>query len=81
MRIKSLEQLKRESEYGAPFFILLNYNLKSSKWIVWDDIEKLFHIHNFIDETEQELTDKQLMDKTWTNIGDAMIKGALFKDD
>ena len=83
MKIESLEHLKRESENGAEFYILLGSKgiYRSSKWIVWDDVEQKYFIRNFIDETEQELTEKQLMNRKWTNIGYAMIKGALYKDD
>ena len=79
MKIESLEQLKRESENGAEFFILLNHNLRSSKWIVWDAEDQKFYITNYIDGTDQTLTENQLMDKEWTNIGYAMTKGALYK--
>ena len=81
MKIKSVEQLKRESGAGAEFFILLNHNLRSGKRIEWDKNEKKFFILNHIDDTEQELSEDQIMDKEHTNIGDAMLKGAFFKDD
>ncbi len=82
-KITSMEQLKKESkdQWDGEFFILLNGNLRSSKRIVWEEEEKQFFIINFIDDSEQELTETQLMDKRYTNIGYAMTKGALFKDD
>ena len=82
-KITSIEQLKKESkdQWDGEFFILLNGNLRSSKRIVWEEEEKQFFIINFIDDSEQELTETQLMDKRYTNIGYAMTKGALFKDD
>jgi hypothetical protein len=82
-KITSMEQLKREAkdQWDGEFFILLKGNLRSSKRIVWDEEEKRFFIINFIDDSEQELTEAQLMDKGYTNIGYAMTKGALFKDD
>lgn len=46
-----------------------------------DQEDAEFFIINFIDDTEQELTESQLMDRGYTNIGYAMSKGALFKDD
>jgi hypothetical protein len=78
-----MEQLKREAkdQWDAEFFILLRGYLRSSKRIVWEEEERKFFIINFIDDTEQELTEAQLMDKGYTNIGYAMTKGALFKDD
>jgi hypothetical protein len=82
-KITSMEQLKKEAkgQWDAEFFILLKGNLRSSKRIVWEEEEKQFFIINFIDDSEQELTEVQLMDKGYTNIGYAMTKGALFKDD
>jgi len=82
-QITSMEQLKKEArgEQDVEFFILLKGYLRSSKRIVWEEGEKKFFIINFIDETEQELTEAQLMDRDYTNIGFAMTKGALFKDD
>ena len=80
-RITSMKQLKAESEQGAEFFILLNHGLRSSKDIVWDAEAKKFHVFNHIDQTEQHLTERQLMDKSLTNIGFAMKRRALFKHD
>ena len=78
-----MEQLKKEaqSEDDAEFFILLRGYLRSSKRIIWEEDEKRFFIINFIDDTAEELTEEQLMDREYTNIGYAMTQGALFKDD
>jgi hypothetical protein len=73
--------LKTEAEQGAEFFIVLNYGLRSSKDIVWDAEAKRFHVFNHIDQTEQHLTERQLLDGRLTNIGYAMKRGALFKHD
>ena len=82
-QITSLDELKREAqgEQDVEFFILLNCNLRSSKRIVWDEEDKRFYIFNYLDDTEQELTEAQLMNREYTNIGYAMTRGALFKDD
>jgi hypothetical protein len=82
-QIMSIDELKREAqgEQNVEFFILLNGNLKSSKRIVWDEEDKRFFIFNYLDDTEQELTEAQLLDRDYTNIGYAMTRGALFKDD
>jgi hypothetical protein len=82
-KITSMEQLKIEAkdQEDVEFFILLRGYLRSSKRIVWEEDEKKFFIINFIDDSKQELTEAQLMDKAYTNIGYAMTKGALFKDD
>jgi hypothetical protein len=75
-KIKSVEQLKKESKGGADFFIALNYGLRSSKNILFNGKE--FEIFNEIDGTSQLLTEKQLFTKS--NIGKAIEKGAFFKD-
>ena len=80
IKIKSLQQLKRESKGGAEYFILLRFNLRSTKWIEWDAQNKVFNVINFIDGSEQTLTEKQLMDRGWTNIGHAINSGWLYKD-
>ena len=81
LQIHSVEQLKRESRGEAEFFILLNYNLISRKRIEWDDEENRFFIFNLIDDTEQILKEDQLMDRGYTNIGYAITKGALYRED
>ena len=79
-RITSLDQLKHEAGLGAGFFILLKHNLKSSKWILWDDNARVFFVRNHIDDTEQVLNEKQIMDASHSNIGLAMNRKALFRD-
>lgn len=70
-----------QSREGPGFSILLNHNLRSSKWIVWNDYNKVFFITNLIDGSEPKLTEQEIMDRQYTNIGFTMIKGALCKDD
>jgi len=81
VKIKSMQQLKRESKGGAEFFILLRFNLRSTKWIEWNEENMVFDVISFIDGSEQILTEKQLMDQEWTNIGFAITSGWLFKED
>jgi len=82
-QIKTIEELKREAqgEQDTEFFILLRGYMRSSKRIIWDEGKKRFFIRNYIDDTKQVLTEAQLMDQDYTNIGYAMTTGALFKDD
>jgi len=82
-QIKTIEELKTEAqgEQDTEFFILLRGYMRSSKRIIWDEGKKRFFIRNYIDDTKQKLTEAQLMDQDYTNIGYAMTKGALFKDD
>ena len=80
IKIKSMQQLKRESRMGAEFFILLRFNLRSTKWIEWDAQSRVFNVINFIDGAEQTLTEKQIMDQEWSLIGHAITSGCLYKD-
>jgi len=81
IKIASLKQLKKVSKGGAEFFILLRFNLRSTKWIEWNEENMVFDVISFIDGSEQILTEKQLMDQEWTNIGFAITSGWLFKED
>ena len=79
-KINSIEELKKVcSGETQEFFILLNFGLKSSKRIDWDG--ETFFVYNCIDDTEQELTEAQIMDKDYTNIGEAIQKKAFFWED
>jgi len=58
----------------------LNGGVVSRKLIQWDEEEKTFWVLNCIDDTEQTLTEKQMMDKEYTLIGEAIRKKAFYKD-
>lgn len=81
-KISTIEELKTASNVdgGAEFFILLNYGLRSSKHIDYDEDTDKFWVLNMIDDSEQTLTPEQIMDKSITNIGYAMDNGAFFQD-
>lgn len=84
-KIASIEELKKESEYDdrkgmAEFFILLNFNLRSSKRITYYPDTNTFDVHNEIDDSyEEDLTEEQLINET--HIGVAIERGALYKYD
>ena len=81
-RIRTIEQLKElaADENGLDCFILLNGGLRSSKHIrYWPD-DNSFYVFNLIDDSEQELTQSQILDSAYSNIGEAMKKGALIMD-
>ena len=80
-RIESIEHLKEISTNGCDCFILLQGYLRSSKHIWYDKESNQFEIINMIDDSEQTLTEQELMDKEFTNIGYAMVNGALFRGD
>ena len=80
MRIKTIAQLKELAEDGLECFILLNGGLRSSKYIRYHPDDNSFYVLHYIDGSEQELTQSQLLDSEYTNIAEAMEKGALIRD-
>jgi len=78
--IRNIEQLKELAKDGLDCFILLNGGLRSSKHIRYYPGDNSFYVLNLIDDSEQELTESQILDKAYTNIGEAMEKGALIMD-
>lgn len=81
-QIKTIEQLKElaKDEDGLDCFILLNGGLRSSKHIKYYPDDNSFFVLNLIDNSEQELTESQILDRTYSNIGEAIKKGALIMD-
>ena len=79
-RVRTIEQLKELAKNGLDCFILLNGNLRSSKHIRYYPDSNSFYVFNLIDDSEQELTEAQILDSAYTNIGEAMKKGALIMD-
>lgn len=78
--VESVEHLKALSNEGyRDYFIMLGSHggLRSSKRIEWVERDGQFTIFNLIDDTEQELTEAELMDSRMTNIGEAITKRAL----
>ena len=80
-RIRTIEQLKELTKKGGlECYILLNGGLRSSKYIRYYPEDKSFYVFNYIDDNEQELTEAQILDSTYSNIAEAMRKGALIMD-
>ena len=79
-RIRKIEQLKELAKNGLDCFILLNGGLRSSKHIRYYSDDNSFYVLNLIDDSEQELTESQILDSAYSNIGEAMKKGALIMD-
>ena len=79
-RIRTIEKLKELAKDGLECFILLNSGLRSSKYISYHPDDNSFYVLNYIDGSELELTEAQMLDSFYTNIGEAMEKGALIKD-
>ena len=78
-QVKSINQLKDILADGETkdFFIQLNHGLRSSKSMSYDG-DNTFYVLNNIDDTEQELTEQELMDDDITNIGKAINNGAFY---
>ena len=70
-RIRTIDQLKElaKDENGLDCFILLNGGLRSSKHIRYYPNDNSFCVFNLIDDSEQELTEAQILDSSYTNIG------------
>ena len=81
-KIKSIEHLKKLASdgCGCDCFILLKGYLRSSKHIFFDEDTKEFEIINMIDGSEQTLSETEIMDADYTNIGHALIKGGLYEE-
>lgn len=78
IKVTSVEQLGKLVDEGhTDFFILLNFGLRSSKFINRADDDKFF-VCNLIDDSEQELTPAEIMDENFTNIGKAIKAGAFY---
>lgn len=79
-QIKSLDELKQICDGEThDFFIQLKYGLRSSKNISYNKEQDKFFIFNEIDGTEDVLDSKQIMDEDYTNVGKAIINGALYQ--
>ena len=81
-KVESIDDLAEILKDGETkeFFIQLNYGVRSSKYIALLETKR-FWVWNLVDDSEQRLTRKQLMDPNKTNIGLAIEKGALYYDD
>jgi hypothetical protein len=77
-KIASLEQLKKlATDSPLDCFIVLGGGmLRSSKSVLYN--EGVFSVVNEIDGTEQTLTEEEVMDENFTNIGVAMLKGGFY---
>lgn len=59
-------------------FIALKNGVRSSKTILWNPTERLFEVWNLIDDTTQMLSETELLDRAYTNIGYALQNNALY---
>lgn len=80
MIINTIEELKDLAIQGVECYIALNSGFKSSKHITYIEDAEVFEVINYIDESEQILTEKDLFDEELTNIGKALNLKALYVD-
>ena len=78
MIVNSIDQLKKLAVDGADFYIALNGGLRSSKNITYIPEKNTFEILNEIDFSFDILTEEQLFNRTFTNVGYALENNALF---
>jgi len=83
-QIKDVEELKKlatDAEgYDVDYAIMLVHGAYSRKGVQYEPEENLFWVYNHIDDSEQLLTEEQLFDTDYTNVGDAIKKGHFFVD-
>lgn len=79
-RVKSLDELKQICDGRMrDFFIQLNFGIRSTKSISYDRSTDKFYIVNIIDDSEQELNSKEIMDDKNSYIGKAIEFGAFYQ--
>lgn len=79
-RVKSLDELKQICDGRMrDFFIQLNFGIRSTKSISYDRSTDKFYIVNIIDDSEQELSSKEIMDENNSYIGKAIELGAFYQ--
>lgn len=86
VQINSIEQLRTTLKKNGDFkdfaIVLGGGGMFSRKEIALTETptgKERFHVHNCIDDSMQLLSEKQMMNKDWTNIGDAILKGAFYQ--
>jgi len=80
-KVKDVEHLKTlaSKDGGEEFIMMLKHRLISRKHISWDGDN--FWVLNYIDNSDEILTEKQIQDDKLTNIGKAIRKGAFYVDE
>lgn len=77
LSVAQLKELCRDEQ--REFFILLNGGIRSSKSILYNTDDRMFEILNNIDDTEQILSESELLDEDETNIGKAILAGSFYQ--
>jgi hypothetical protein len=78
-KVNTLDELKKMCDGETKdFFIQLNFGIRSPKSISYNKDTDTFYILNEIDDTEQELNSKTIMNQGYTNIGKAITLGTFY---
>lgn len=77
-KVQSIEDLDALLDKDQHDFLIANGLMRSSKSIHHGEQEGTYEIYNHIDDSEQILTREQLLDKEYTNIGEAMKYGTFY---
>ena len=77
-KINTIDDLNRALNEDNTDFVMANGLVRSSKFITYGDNDGEYDIINLIDDSRQILTEAQLFDPEWSNIGTAMKNGAFF---
>lgn len=80
-KVESIAELKEicRDERKEFFISLAGGMARSSKTITYDSEERMFEILNEIDDTDQLLTEDELLDEAETNIGQAILAGTFYQ--
>ena len=82
IKVKSLSHLKKlVANKTGDFRMQLNGGVFSRKYISYYPDKKRFWITNCIDDSEQDLTEKDIMNEKETLIGKAIKYGALWLEE
>lgn len=77
-KITTIEELNNAINKGCNDFVITNGIVKSSKFITFGDNDGEYEIINLVDDSRQILTETQLLEPAWSNIGLAMRNGTFF---
>ena len=79
-KITTIDELKKlaAGPDGLDCAIALQGGLKSSKHIAYKS--PMFYIWNLMDDTTDILTEEQLFDRSFSNVGYALSQGMLFAE-
>jgi len=76
--IQLLKDILSGDDENHEFFLIVGGCMRSDKVMTYFSVDNTFFVINEIDDTEQILTEEQLMDENYTNIGKGIAAGAFY---